>query len=54
MTGRASSFAAIGNGGNIVWIDSAHDIVLVWHWYESGKAVDGMMIQKIVASVTGS
>jgi hypothetical protein len=52
MTGPASSFAAIGNGGNIVWIDPAH-VVLVWHWYESGKAVDGM-IQKIVASVTGS
>ena len=51
-SGPASSFAAIGNGGNIVWIDPEHDIVLVWHWHEPGKAVDGM-IQRIVASVTG-
>ena len=41
-----------GNGGNIIWIDPEHDIVLVWHWCESGKAVDGM-IRRIVASVTG-
>jgi CubicO group peptidase (beta-lactamase class C family) len=52
-SGPASSFAAIGNGGNIVWIDPEHDIVLVWHWHEPGNAVDGM-IQRIVASVTRS
>jgi CubicO group peptidase (beta-lactamase class C family) len=51
-SGPRSSFAAIGNGGNIVWIDPEHDIVLVWHWHEPGAAVDGM-IQRIVASVTG-
>jgi CubicO group peptidase (beta-lactamase class C family) len=51
-SGPATSFAAIGNGGNIVWIDPEHDIVLVWHWHESGGAVDGM-IQRILASVTG-
>jgi CubicO group peptidase (beta-lactamase class C family) len=50
-SGPASSFAAIGNGGNIVWIDPQHDIVLVWHWHQGGGAVDGM-IQRIVASVT--
>jgi CubicO group peptidase (beta-lactamase class C family) len=49
-SGPASSFAAIGNGGNIVWIDPEHDIVLVWHWHEGGGAVDGM-IQRTVASV---
>ncbi len=49
-SGPPSSFAAIGNGGNIVWIDPEHDIVLVWHWHEPGNAVDGM-IQRIVASV---
>jgi CubicO group peptidase (beta-lactamase class C family) len=48
-----SSFAAVGNGGNIIWIDPDHDIVLVWHWHDNGKAVDGM-IQRIVASVTGA
>jgi CubicO group peptidase (beta-lactamase class C family) len=48
----ASSFAAIGNGGNIVWIDPEHDIVLVWHWHQAGQ-VDGM-IQRILSSVMGS
>jgi CubicO group peptidase (beta-lactamase class C family) len=52
-SGPASSFAAIGNGGNIIWIDPEHDILLVWHWHEPGSAVDGM-IQRIVASVTGN
>ena len=52
-SGPHSSFAAVGNGGNIIWIDPDHDIVLVWHWHDNGKAVDGM-IQRIVASVTGA
>ena len=51
-SGPASSFAAIGNGGNIIWIDPEHDIVLVWHWHEPGRAVDGM-IQRIVGAVIG-
>jgi len=51
-SGPASSFAAIGNGGIVIWIDPEHDIVLVWHWHDSGKAMDGM-IQRIVASVKG-
>jgi CubicO group peptidase (beta-lactamase class C family) len=49
-SGPPSSFAAVGNGGNIVWIDPEHDIVLVWHWHAPGQAVDGM-IQRILASV---
>jgi CubicO group peptidase (beta-lactamase class C family) len=52
-SGPHSSFAAVGNGGNIIWIDPDHDIVLVWHWHANGNAVDGM-IQRIVASVTGA
>ena len=52
-SGPPSSFAAVGNGGNIIWVDPEHDIVLVWHWHDNGKAVDGM-IQRIVAAVTGS
>jgi CubicO group peptidase (beta-lactamase class C family) len=47
--GPASSFAAIGNGSNTIWIDPEHDIVFVWHWHE-GRAMDPM-IQRIVASV---
>ena len=52
-SGPASSFAAVGNGGNIIWVDPEHDIVLVWHWHDNGKAVDGM-IQRIVAAVAGA
>jgi CubicO group peptidase (beta-lactamase class C family) len=48
-SGPASSFAAIGNGGNIVWIDPEHDVVLVWHWHEAGQ-VDGM-IRRIIGAV---
>ncbi|MEO8126484.1 MAG: serine hydrolase [Bryobacteraceae bacterium] len=48
--GPASSFAAIGNGGNIIWIDPEHDIVFVWHWHRAG-AMDGM-VERIMASVT--
>jgi CubicO group peptidase (beta-lactamase class C family) len=45
----ASSFAAIGNGSNTIWIDPDHDIVVVWHWYEN-EAMDGML-QRVVAAV---
>ena len=48
-SGSASSFAALGNGSNTVWIDPQHDIVLVWHWYRNA-AMDGM-VQRIVAAV---
>jgi CubicO group peptidase (beta-lactamase class C family) len=49
--GPRSSFAAIGNGSNIIWIDPEHDIVFVWHWHQ-GKAMDGM-VQRITAAVVG-
>lgn len=51
-SGPASSFGAVGNGGNIIWIDPDHDIVMVWHWHD-GRSIDGM-IQRLMASVTGS
>ncbi|HVW86956.1 MAG TPA: serine hydrolase [Bryobacteraceae bacterium] len=47
--GPASSFAAIGNGTNIIWIDPDHDVVLVWRWLQ-GQAMDGM-VEKIIASL---
>ncbi len=47
----ASSFAALGNGSNTIWIDPEHDIVFVWHWHK-GEAVDGML-QRILAAVSG-
>ncbi len=48
--GPASSFAAVGNGGNIIWIDPDHDMVLVWHWH-GAQAMDGM-VQRLMAAVT--
>jgi CubicO group peptidase (beta-lactamase class C family) len=30
----ASSFAAIGNGTNTIWIDPEHDLVVVWRWHQ--------------------
>jgi CubicO group peptidase (beta-lactamase class C family) len=45
----ASSYAAIGNGSNTIWIDPEHDIVFVWHWH-SGRAMDPM-IGKIMEAV---
>jgi CubicO group peptidase (beta-lactamase class C family) len=29
----ASSFAAIGAGSNIIWVDPEHDLVIVWRWH---------------------
>jgi CubicO group peptidase (beta-lactamase class C family) len=48
-SGPASSFAAIGNAGNTIWIDPDDDIVLVWHW---GSSMDGM-VKRIISAVTG-
>ncbi|MEK6409734.1 MAG: serine hydrolase [Acidobacteriota bacterium] len=31
----ASSFAAIGNGTNTIWIDPEHDLVVVWRWHQA-------------------
>jgi CubicO group peptidase (beta-lactamase class C family) len=47
--GPATSFAALGNGSNTIWIDPEHDIVFVWHWHQN-RAMDGM-VQRIVAAV---
>ena len=48
-SGPKSSFAAVGNGSNVIWIDPDHDIVFVWHWYQD-QAMDGM-VRRIVAAV---
>jgi len=45
----STSFAAIGNGSNTIWIDPDHDIVFVWHWHQN-NAMDGA-IQRILAAV---
>jgi CubicO group peptidase (beta-lactamase class C family) len=43
-----SSFAAIGNGSNIIWIDPEHDLVIVWRWH--GPFMDGV-IQRTLAAI---
>ena len=45
-----SSFAAIGNGGNVIWIDPEHDLVVVWRWHGAAPALDGM-IQRTLAAI---
>jgi CubicO group peptidase (beta-lactamase class C family) len=29
-----TSFAAIGNGTNTIWVDPEHDLVVVWRWHQ--------------------
>jgi CubicO group peptidase (beta-lactamase class C family) len=50
-SGPPSSFAAIGNGSNTVWIDPEHDIVFVWHWHR-GNAMDPMIAKIMDALVS--
>ncbi len=45
----ASSFAALGGGSNVVWVDTEHDLVVVIRWIQ-GNAVDAML-QRVLAAV---
>ncbi len=45
----APSFAALGGGSNVVWVDPDHDLVVVIRWIQ-GSAVDGML-QRVLAAV---
>jgi CubicO group peptidase (beta-lactamase class C family) len=45
-----TSFAALGNGSNTIWIDPDHDIVFVWHWH-AASAMDGL-IQRVLGAMT--
>jgi CubicO group peptidase (beta-lactamase class C family) len=45
----ASSFAHLGNGTNLVWVDPEHDLVVVARWIENG-AVDEFL-GKVLAAV---
>ena len=46
-----TSFAAVGNGANVIWIDPEHDIVMVWRWHGGGTALDGMIQRTLAALV---
>ena len=43
-----TSFEARGQGGNIIHINPAHDLVVVWRW--SAQSAEGF--QKVVAAIT--
>lgn len=45
----ASSFAALGYGSNIIWVDPEHDLVVVWRWYNDGSADE--FFKRILAAV---
>ena len=44
----ASSFFALGSGGNMIWVDPEHDMVIVTRWLEFG-ALDGFAKRVIEA-----
>jgi CubicO group peptidase (beta-lactamase class C family) len=44
-----SSFAAIGYGTNIIWLDPEHDLVVVWRWHEDQKADE--LFKRVIASI---
>lgn len=43
-----NTYAALGAGNNVVWIDPEHDLVVVLRWIE-GSAVDGVLKQVVGA-----
>jgi len=44
-----NSFAARGNGSNIIWIDPEHDLVVVWNWHQDRSANE--LFKRIIAAV---
>jgi CubicO group peptidase (beta-lactamase class C family) len=48
----ASSFFALGAGGNVIWIDPEHDLVAVIRWTDTSK-IDGFM-KLVVESIRDS
>jgi CubicO group peptidase (beta-lactamase class C family) len=45
----ATSFAALGYGSNIIWIDPEHDLVVVWRWHQDKSADE--LFKRILAAV---
>ncbi|WP_229310939.1 serine hydrolase domain-containing protein [Larkinella soli] len=44
----AGSFAAIGAGSNLIWIDPEHDLVIVWRWHEGSP---DELIRRVLAAL---
>jgi CubicO group peptidase (beta-lactamase class C family) len=45
----ASSFAALGYGTNIIWVDPKDDLVVVWRWYQDKSADE--FLKRVLAAV---
>ncbi|GAB3325686.1 serine hydrolase [Larkinella ripae] len=43
-----TSFAAIGAGSNLIWIDPEHDLVIVWRWHDGNP---DELIKRVLASL---
>jgi CubicO group peptidase (beta-lactamase class C family) len=44
----ATSFAAIGAGSNIIWVDPQHDLVIVWRWHNGNP---DELFRRVLAAV---
>ena len=44
----ATSYAALGYGSNIIWVDPEHDLVIVWRWYHGNP---DELIRRVLAAV---
>ncbi|MGA0558753.1 serine hydrolase domain-containing protein [Larkinella sp. VNQ87] len=44
----ATSFAAIGAGSNLIWIDPEHDLVIVWRWHDGNP---DELIRRVLAAM---
>jgi hypothetical protein len=45
----ASSFAALGYGSNIIWVDPKDDLVVAWRWYRDKSADE--FLKRVLAAV---
>lgn len=43
-----TSFAAIGAGSNIIWIDPEHDLVIVWRWHNGNP---NELIKRVLSAI---
>jgi len=43
-----TAYFALGNGGNIIFIDPSHDLVVVWRW--SAQSSEGF--RRVVDAIT--
>jgi CubicO group peptidase (beta-lactamase class C family) len=49
-----TAFAAVGNGENVIWIDSEHDLVIVWRWFRGGNKSINELGKRVIAAMEDS